>query len=94
MLFEATQRLTVAQRLLDKARFRDKPHIGVQRAGSLAAADRATRSFLANSPRLGDSQKGGLVGARNRPERKTFGPKAKPNSSQSEEGVLVCLTAG
>lgn len=88
MLFEANQRLTAAQRFLDKARFKDRPHTGLQRTGSLAAADRPVKPFLSHSPRLGDSQKG-MVGARNRPERKTFGPKAKLNPSQGEEGVLV-----
>lgn len=88
MLFEANQRLSATQRLLDKARLKDKPHVGVQRAGSLAAADRPARPFLVNSPRLGDSQKGGLAGARNRPERKTLGPKVKQNSSQTQEGVF------
>ena len=88
MLFEANQRLSATQRLLDKARLKDKSHVGVQRAGSLAAADRPARPFLVNSPRLGDSQKGGLAGARNRPERKTLGPKVKQNSSQTQEGVF------
>ena len=87
MLFEANQRLTATHKLLDRARFKDRPVSGLQRAGSLAAADRPGRPFLSHSPRLGESQKG-LVGARNRPERKTFGPKAKLNSSQSEEGVF------
>lgn len=87
MLSEANLRLSAAQRLLDKARFKDKAHVGLQRAGSLAAADRPGKPFLVNSPRLGDSQKG-LVGARNRPERKTLGPKVKPNSSQTQEGVF------
>ena len=85
MLFEANQRLAATQKLLEKARFKDKPHVALQRAGSLAAADRHSR-FLSGSPRV--EQKGGLVGARNRAERKSgFGQKAK--SIQSEEGVLV-----